>query len=593
MNSRTVVPLLIVIIAVLFVATAIIVPLISGPSRSERTLSFVIMTTSDLQSQVGPYKNESGVMVGGFSRISGAAKEIRATADGSLLISSGDDLTGTFYDTYSGIPEMQGMTLAGYNVVCPGNHEFDFGEEVYANATGAAGFPVVCANMQVQDPVLASRITPSAMLDVSGVKVGVFGLMTPDLARISSPAAGTTVDPDLGGVAGRMAGDLRAQGADLVIAVTHTGSEDDIALARAVSGIDLIVGGHDHIYLYEIVEGPGGWETVVVQDGMRGERLGILRFTWEGPAGTEGPLNSQGNGTGTVSAGTSGIRDPQWSYLYLDNSTPGDPAVDALFAPYIAEYGERLRATVGVSTVPIDTRKTTVRSGEAAAGDFIADAWRDWFGNAGIAIINGGGIRGDQVFPAGNITYYMLYQILPYRDEIVRVEMKGSDLREALEGSASSLDNANGPVDSGGFLQVSGIRFVIDTAGTPYNATYNGSTFIGVTEPGSRVKDVTVAGPDGKYQVLDDNQTYTVFVNNWLAGGGDGCQVFSAQQNKTGTTVYDIDPVAEYLRQNTPVTPVTDGRITIVNGTAGGGVPPFFSTFLKERPGGSSGSPAK
>ena len=567
MDRRTLVPLLIIIVAILFVATAIIVPLLPGHPAEEKPLTLVVMTTSDLQSQVEPYKNESGAMVGGFSRISGAAKAIRATADGSLLISSGDDLTGTFYDTYSGVPEMQGLTLAGYDVTCPGNHEFDFGEELYANATGAAGFPIVCANMQVQDPVLASHITPSAMLDVSGVKVGVFGLMTPDLVHISSPASGTTVDPDLNGIAQQMVQDLRAQGADLVIAVTHTGSDDDIALARAVSGIDLIVGGHDHIYLYQVVEGPGGWKTIVVQDGMRGERLGILRFTVEKRAAV---LKNQVNGTGSAPAGTSGIRDPHWSYQYLDNSTPDDPAVSALFAPYVAEYGERLMATIGVSTVPIDTRDSTVRSGEAAAGDFIADAWRDWFGNTGIAIINGGGIRGDQVFPAGNITYYMLYQVLPYRDEIVMIGMTGSDLRQALEGSASSLGPGTGPVDAGGFLQVSGIRFVIDMAGTPYNATYNGSTFIAVTEHGSRVKDVTVAGPDGNYHPLDDNQTYTVFVNNWLAGGGDGYQVFSAQQNKTGTTVYDIDPVAEYLRQNSPVTPVTDGRITIVNGTAGG-----------------------
>jgi len=541
MNARIFVPIILVIIIVVagwFIFSGL-------PAPENQSVSLAIMTTSDLQSQVEPYPNETGSSVGGFARISGVQQQIRADADGALLISSGDDLTGTLFDLYAGQPEMESLSQAGYDVVCPGNHEFDFGWEKYRNATGFAEFPIVCANMHIDDPVLASTILPSVMLEVSGVKVGVFGLMTPDLARISSPGEGISVDPDLVGISDRMTRDLRSQGADLVIAVTHIGSEDDRKIAESVSGIDLIVGGHDHSYVYDTVEGPGGWKTIVVQDGMRGERLGVLRFSYAGK----------------------GIQNPEWGWIWLGNSSPSDPEVEKIIIPYLAEYRTLLGEPVGVTTTPLDTRISIVRSGEAAAGNLIADAWRAWFPGSRIAFINGGGIRGDTIYPAGNLTYQTLYEILPYRDEIVEITMTGKDIRQALECSASSLGPNETGIDSGGFLQVSGLFYTIDMNGTSYMATYNGSVLVTMENPGSRVTGITVEEPDGSWVPLSDEQVYTVLVNSWLAGGGDGYWIFSGQENQVYTTVYDIDPVAEYIRAESPVSPAVEGRIVILQGS--------------------------
>jgi 2',3'-cyclic-nucleotide 2'-phosphodiesterase (5'-nucleotidase family) len=541
MNTRIIA---LIILAVIAGAAGLL--LFSGSFEPEsQSITLAIMTTSDLQSQVEPYPNETGSSVGGFARISGMQKQIRAEVDGALLISSGDDLTGTLFDLYAGRPEMESLSRAGFDVVCPGNHEFDFGWEKYRNATGFAEFPIVCANMDIQDPVLASAILPSVMLEVSGVKVGVFGLMTPDLARISSPGEGISVDPDLVGISDQMVNDLRSQGADLVIAVTHVGVEDDRKIAESVSGIDLIVGGHDHTYVNETVEGPGGWKTIIVQDGMRGERLGVLRFSYT----------------------TEGIQDPEWGWIWLDNSSPSDPEVEKIIVPYLAQYRTLLGEPVGVTTTPLDARKSTVRSGEAAAGNLIADAWRAWFPGSQIAFINGGGIRGDTIYPAGNLTYQILYEILPYRDEIVEITMTGRDIRQALECSASALGPEQTGIDSGGFLQVSGIHYTIDLNGTPYTATYNGSVLVAVEDPGYRVTEVTVQEADGSLAPLDDEEMYSVLVNAWLAGGGDGYWIFSEQENITYTTVYDIDPVAGYIRNESPVSPAVEDRIIIIQGS--------------------------
>jgi len=546
MNGRILIPVIVILAAVVIAAFVLTGP---APAPAKEPLTLVIIATSDLQSQIEPYWNDTGSYVGGFGRISGMQKKLRSGADAALLISSGDDLIGTFYDSFSGQPEMESMTAAGYDVVCPGNHEFDFGEEKYRNATSFSGFPIVCSNMKTDDPSLDTRLRSSVMLDVSGVNVGVFGLMTPDLVRISSPGEGISVDPDVIGISVKMVEELRSKGADLVIAVTHTGVDTDREIARSVAGIDLIVGGHDPQYVYETVQGPAGWETIIIQEGMRGERLGVLRFTYSGD----------------------GISDPEWSGVWLDNSTPTDPEIEEIITPYLGSYREKLKQTIGVSLTALDTRKSTVRTGEAAAGNLITDAWREWFSHNGIVFVNGDGIRGDTVIAPGNITYLLLYQMLPYRDEIVSIPMTGKDIRQALECSASALGPDSTGIDSGGFLQVSGLHYTIDMNGAPYAAEYNGSTLVTLKNYGSRVINATIETEDGSYIPLRDDAVYNVLVNAWLAGGGDGYWIFSGQENKTYTTVYDINPVAEFIRRESPVAPVEEGRIVVMNGT--GGIP--------------------
>jgi len=514
------------------------------PAAAETPVCLVVITTSDLQSRLAPYTNETGNSVGGMSRISATVQQIRTGADGVLLVSSGDDMIGHFYHTFQGEPEMRAMTAAGYDLVCPGNHDLDFGDETYANALGYAGFPVVCANIEPDNATLAKAILPSVMLTRAGVRIGVFGLMTLDLALLSVGGADVSVNPDVTGVAQATADRLRSEGADLVIAVTHTGSLLDRTISEEVYGIDLIVGGYDYINLYETVIGPHGWRTIIVQDGMKGERLGLLRFTYAG----------------------GGIDDPVWTTVYLDNSTGSDPAIDALLQPYYERYNASMGQQIGETMIPIDARRSMVRTGEAAMGNLIADAWRGWFPDADVALVNGGSIRSDRIHPAGAISYRMVAEILPYDNTIIRTGMTGNEIMRTLEMSASALGPNDTGIGSGGFLQVSGLCMTIDMERPAYSAIYENGTVQEVQNPGSRVANVSVE-QNGTWIPLDPDTEYVVLINQWLAGGGDGYTVFSPlpEEDVYDTGVYDRDALFAYIRKHSPIAPAVEERIDVIN----------------------------
>ncbi|KUG19667.1 5'-nucleotidase [hydrocarbon metagenome] len=501
-----------------------------------------------MQSRLAPYANETGEFVGGISRISALVRQLRTDADGVLLVSTGNDMMGHFYHTFQGEPEMKATTAAGYDAACPGNHEFDFGSETYANALRYAGFPVVCANINPDNPTLASAIRPSVILTEAGVRIGVFGLMTPDLALLSAGGAEVSINPDVAGVARTMADSLRSGGADLVIAVTQIGPASCREIAGQVDGIDLIVDGDGSIRLYETVDGPRGWRTIIVCGDMRGERLGLLEFTYSG----------------------GGIDDPVWTTVCLDGGIEGDPAIDALLQPYYRLYRASTDLEIGETGTPLDTRKSTVRTGEAAAGNLIADAWRDRFPDADVAFVNSGSIRTDTVYPAGPISSGMVAEILPFEDTVIRIRMTGKDILQALEMSASALGPDHTGIGPGGFLQVSGLCVTIDMSNPPYAAAYEGGIVQEVQNPGSRVVNVSIER-EGMFVPLDPDAEYVVLVNRWLAGGGDGYTIFASQPegNVSDTTVLDRDALSAYIQKHGTIAPVTEGRISIINAGQG------------------------
>lgn len=541
-----IIPFWIIACIIIFTSSSAI-SAIDHAANTSGPLELAIMTTSDLQSQVVPFNTTPGEpLQGGLERISALAKTVRASTDGSLLISSGDDLIGAFYEFFQGEPEMRAMTLAGYDAVCPGNHEFDMGWAVYLNATRHAGFPILCANLEIQDPELRSAIKPSVLLNVSGIKVGLFGLITPDLDRLTSPGKGISVKTDIEAVAAEQVKSLRIQGADLIIAISHMGTALDEDLARNVSGIDLIVGGHDHTYVNTSVNGPDGWRTLIVQDGISGVRMGILRFSY---AGRE-----------------KGIESPSWQAVPLNESVGYDPAIRTYLAPFVEDYQKKLSMEIGYTAVDLDARKNLVRSQEMPLGDLISDAWMAWFPHADIAVNNGGGIRGDRIYPKGPISYLTLKTILPFGGTIILINMTGTEIKQMLEVSASALDQEETGVQEGGFLQVGGIRFKIDRKAQPFAATYDGRNLKKLISPGQRVSEIFVKR-NGTWEPLDLQKSYEVLLPSWTAGGGDGYYLFAEMPavRKYDTTVKDLDPLAAYIKKNSPVSPKVEGRIEIIN----------------------------
>lgn len=527
-------------------------------SQGDVAVEIAIITTTDLQSRVVPVETtvtangeSEKITVGGFERISSIAGQTRSDVDGALLVSTGDDLMGPFFVMFNGTPEIEAMNMAGYDVVTPGNHEFDAGVNSYTTAIKTAEFNIVSSNLITENTDLAAAIEPYVIKEVAGVRVGLFGLMTPDLPRVSNVGDEVRVDKDIVAVANENVAALQSEGAELIVALTHIGTELDEELAKEVAGIDVIVGGHSYEYVYETVEGPGGWETVIVQAGAYGEKIGILRFSF--------------NGT---------VNDPAWETVLLDGSVGTDTEIKTFLDGYMGRYNEQLDEPVGVSSGDLDARKSAVRSGESNLGDLITDSWIDWFRSNGkavdLALIHGGGIRGDMIYPAGEISYKELLEIHPFGNTVVEVTLSGEELLQVLEISASALRvDGDGCAEenrasTGGFLQISGIRIEIDTAKQPFCAEYEERTVKAVIAEGERVVKAEVFDVDeGEWKTVDPTGEYTVLINSWLAEGGDAHYVFLDVEDKSDTTLTITDLLMYYIQENSPIEPQIDGRIVV------------------------------
>jgi len=536
------------------VALILLIILISAGCKKETAqnngpVKIAIITTADLQSQVIPENKEvngENISVGGLARIAHLASAIRQTADQSLLLSSGDDMIGAIYEFMNGQPEMEGMTMAGYDVVTPGNHEFDYGADHYKDALAYAGFDLVSSNLEFSDPQMASFFHPAVIKMLGNIRVGIFGLMTPDFPYITSPGPDVTINTNFVGVAEDKVSWLKAQNCDLIIALTHLGSELDEELAQKVDGIDIIVGGHSHNIFYDVVDKGNGKKTIIVNDGVRATNLGVLDLTWE-------------NGI---------ITGHNWQTLLLDSTVASNADIQQQMDDYMNRYQDSTNVEIGTTTVDLDGRESTVRKKESNLGDFICDAWLDWFPDADFAILNGGSVRGDKVYPAGPLAYSALLEMLPFANDIFKVELKGSDIYKILEIDASTLHVAGDGCPegqrpgSGGFLQVGGLKVVIDTTQQPFCAIYNGHQVSDILNEGSRIVSVKIRH-NGNWIDPDTTATYVCLTNSWLAGGGDGYYVFlDPGVILHNTTMLDIVPVTAYLKKHTPVSSQTDGRIT-------------------------------
>ncbi len=513
-----------------------------------------ILTTSDLQSQIVPFKTKvyidgvkTKVEAGGAARIAGLVKELKWKNGnaGTLFLTSGDDFLGPVFRAFGGIPTTFLWDQIA-DVWEPGNHEFDQGPEVLGKALDYATVPMICANLDVSnEPALKGKIKPDIMRIVGNTRIGIFGLITPNVNILTNLGDNVKVNPNLEVVAKAEVEKLRGEGANIVVALTHIGVDADKDLASKVDGIDVIVGGHSHTLIETPVEvtTPDGGKTIIVQDGARAVYLGEL----------------------TLYVGKKGIDHYNWKLHLLDSSVPSDPFTEKLVDYFEAQMPPPEK--VGESLVDLDARKSTVRTREAAIGNLFTDAMNYAVGTS-IAVTNGGGIRGDKVYPKGDITTATITQMHPFGNSIVIVKLTGKQFKEILERGAAALLSKNDPrdpktVDTGAFLQVSGIKEVIDVDKTPQQLDKTNSEIV---VPGKRVISVTING-----EPLDPNKTYSVAVNDYIAHGGDGYVTLGnlPDSAKNFTYVYLTDGLYKYIKANTPISPKVEGRVTIKGEVAG------------------------
>ena len=420
-----------------------------------------------------------------------------------IIVDAGDFTNGNVYVSQNkGSAAVELMSEAGYDVVTLGNHEFDFGVDQLLSNFSKAEFNVICSNVFRDGKML---FNPG--ITYKNLKTNIFfiGIETPETLTKVNPGLiqGLTYlgNEELWANTQSIIDNAKKSGqADVVIALAHLGIDDEsigrrsIDLYNNVSGIDFIIDGHSHTVMEE---GPNG--EPIQSTGTKFANVGIV----------------------VVDAIDSKVLS---NYLIPAEELSQDAAVLAHAQAIIADVDERFGAQFAVSEVTLAGDKASNRSMESNSGDLIADAlaWKVISDNPAInvddvvAITNGGGIRAE--ISVGPVAMTDVLSVLPFGNCLSVVYVSGNELLEALEASTFST-----PENNGGFPQVSGIKFTIDTT-KPYDQgdAYPESTYFA---PKS-IQRVSIDNINGK--PFDPDKIYTVITNNFCAAGGDTYYAFKA-----------------------------------------------------------------
>ncbi len=492
--------------------------------------SFAADTAADAKAEMAGktvilHTNDVHGAVEGYAYIAQLKADYEAKGAEVILVDAGDFSQGTTYvSSTKGADAVTMMNAAGYDVVTLGNHEFDYGYAQLKENMSKAKFKVVCADVFNEDgtPIFDASYTYTTK---SGVKVGFFGMETPETQTKANPALIKGLTFATGDAFTKAAADQVAalKDADVVICLAHLGVDAESApyrstdLYAAVKGIDFIVDGHSH---------------TVMTKGEKGEPI-------------------QSTGTAFANIGVIVIDDASKkiesnSLFEIKEDTAKDATVAAAAKTIVDRVDKEYGVVFAKSEVTLNGAKAPNgnRDSETNNGDLITDAmlWKVMQNKEGltvdadhvVAITNGGGIRA--AIKPGDVTKKDINTVLPFGNTVAVIYVTGAELLEALEASTYSL-----PV--GGFPQVAGINFTLSTA-VAYDAnaeTYPASTYYG---PKS-INRVVINSINGKEFKADD--TYAVVTNNFVAGGGDTYYAFAAASAQFDTGIPLDEAVMEYV----------------------------------------------
>ena len=475
---------------------------------------------------------------GGAARLLTAINQTRdalkAQGKNVLLLNAGDNFQGSlFYTTYKGTVEAEVLNAMKFDAMTVGNHEFDDSEDGLAGFLDKVQFPVVTANVvATAASKIGDRVKPSIVLEVGGQKIGIVGAVANDTAELATPGPNITIAEDVAKISEQVQ-KLKQDGVDKIIALTHVGYPRDLEFIAKIPDVDVVVGGHTHTLLSNtdqkaegpyptLVDNPGGYKVPVVQAGQYSKYLGDLKVVFDD--------------SGVV-------KESKGDPILIDSSFKPDEAtlkrIDELKAPIEALKSK----VVGSSEGPIEGDRKVCRVKECSMGNLVADATLARVKDQGvtIAFANSGGLRSS--IDAGDVSMGEVLTVLPFQNTVATFQLKGEDIRAALENGVSQIDDG-----AGRFMQVSGLKYSFDRS----------------KPAGGRVVSVEVKEGDA-FVPLDPAKTYIVAANNYVRTGGDGFKVFATK----AINAYDFGPnleeaVAAYITANSPYKPYTDGRISEV-----------------------------
>jgi 5'-nucleotidase / UDP-sugar diphosphatase len=457
-----------------FLPVLLATTLLTAAAQAE-TVKITLLGAGDV------YNFDGSKTRGGVARLNAVAKAERAANPNTLYLFDGDMLSPSLLSGFDKGENMVVLTnMVPFDLAVPGNHEFDFGPENFTAKAKMSKYPWSAINIATAEGKPLEGLGGVVVKDVAGVKIALIPIAQDSSPEVSNTGTLKFADSVKTGV--DAAKKARADGADLVVAVAQTPHSQDYQLI-ASKAFDVILSGDDHDLAMQ-------WNgiTAYVETSIDANYLTPVDLT----------VNIETK---------DGKRNVSWhpNFRFIDTATvQPDPETQAQVDKYKADLSKELDVAIGKTEAALDSRRNMVRGQETGIGNVIADALRAAVG-ADIAIINGGGIRGDKQYEAGkDITRKDVLSELPFGNKTVLIEATGKQIWDALENGFSKLEDG-----AGRFPQVSGMTIVADKS----------------KPAGNRVVEVKLGD-----KPLDPAATYKLATNDFMLAGGDGYTSFAASK---------------------------------------------------------------
>ena len=544
----------------LFFVLVLLLSCLAGCSTEKQQEDIVILYTNDVHCAV-----DADI---GYAGLAAYKNWMEEKIPYVTLVDCGDALQG---DTIGAVSQgeylVDIMNQVGYDFAVLGNHEFDYGMEQLSALLEKSEAQYLGCNIRYtgEGNSAVSSLKPYEIVSYGDTEVAFVGVSTPESIAKSTPSyfmddTGNFVYDFYGGSGEELyahvqktVDECREEGADYVIVLAHLGVDEASApfcsadLIAGTTGIDAVLDGHSHSVLpCDVLNNKDGEKVLLSSTGTGLTNIGQLVITADG----------------NITAGLIGG--------FPDKDTETDFFVKEIQS----QYEEELEQVLARTDVPLTTESESgirlIRSRETNLGDFCADAYRAVAG-ADIAFVNGGGIRAD--IETGDITYGDIIAVHPYGNTLCVAEVSGQEILDALEmASRSTLaeigNGENAVGESGAFLQVSGLKYTIDTSIPSTVDVDEAGMFVSCGE-NRRVKDVQVLQEDGSYVPIDPAKTYTLASHNYLIKqGGDGLNMFMDNTLTMDEGMLDYQVLVTYITDHLGGTIGSDyaqpqGRITV------------------------------
>ena len=456
-----------------------------------------------------------------------AVKNLRLTSDRFVLLGTGDHFGGYIYSRFGGMPEVELFNYFRYDGMLVGKEELSLGEDVFDAWARMARFPIILTNLIAPPQCkLCRHAVNYTTLERSGLIVGIFGLLPPELPRVSRVETDISLSPDILEIASNTLSILKEQRCDIIVLLSGLSMEENYLLAEELCDIDLIVCSEWGDFPGEpILVENGDCRSVICCSRGKGASLGILHTSWD-------------EGGSMVSY--------KWAPRDIDSTLSPDPRA----ATIISEYTDRIPSsqTIGRSETELDGRRELRSGAESNLCNLITDAMMAAYPDADLAILPAGSIFGSPILRPGIISDRWVESILPYRENAVVAEIPGEILRKSFERAAAFAGD-----DFGGFLQLSGGKVIIDSTRTPQRLFPDSAA---IETEGKRIRRLEIGG-----EKLDDDRTYRIIAPDYLFSGGYGNFWFSDIEASEVGPISEL--VIEYIESSGEVSPPFEGSIIV------------------------------